>query len=75
MLTLNHRARLFGIALVALACCAPAVAEDYPSRPVTLIIPFPAGGGVDAVGRVIAAKLSAALGSRLLSRTGLVRVQ
>jgi tripartite-type tricarboxylate transporter receptor subunit TctC len=31
------------MALVALAFCAPAVAEDYPSRPVTLIIPFPAG--------------------------------
>ena len=66
MLTLNHRARLFGIALVALACCAPAVAEDYPSRPVTLIIPFPAGGGVDTIGRVIAAKLTAALGQQVI---------
>jgi tripartite-type tricarboxylate transporter receptor subunit TctC len=39
------------MALVALAFCAPAAAEDYPSRPVTLIIPFPAGGGVDTIGR------------------------
>jgi tripartite-type tricarboxylate transporter receptor subunit TctC len=66
VLTLNHRARLFGIALVALACCAPAVAEDYPSRPVTLIIPFPAGGGVDTIGRVIAAKLTAVLGQQVI---------
>lgn len=66
MLTLNHRTRLFGVALVALACCAPAVAEDYPSRPVTLIIPFPAGGGVDTIGRVIAAKLTAALGQQVI---------
>src|SRR6266699_3552715 len=66
VLTLNHRTRLFGVALVALACCAPAVAEDYPSRPVTLIIPFPAGGGVDTIGRVIAAKLTAALGQQVI---------
>jgi hypothetical protein len=66
VLTLNHRTRLFGVALVALAYCAPAVAQDYPSRPVTLIIPFPAGGGVDTIGRVIAAKLTAALGQQVI---------
>jgi len=59
-------AKLFGAALVALACCASAVAENYPSRPVTLIIPFPAGGGVDTVGRMIAAKLTAALGQQVI---------
>jgi tripartite-type tricarboxylate transporter receptor subunit TctC len=42
------------------------VAEDYPVRPVTLIIPFPAGGGVDTIGRVIAAKLTAALGQQVI---------
>jgi tripartite-type tricarboxylate transporter receptor subunit TctC len=51
VLTLNHRTRLFGVALVALAFCAPVRGENYPSRPVTLIIPFPAGGGVDTIGR------------------------
>jgi len=66
ILTPNHRTRLFGVALVALACCEPAVAEDYPSHPVTLIIPFPAGGGVDTIGRVIAAKLTAALGQQVI---------
>src|SRR5207302_1000845 len=66
MLTLNHTTRFFGVALVALACCVPAVGEDYPARPVTLIIPFPAGGGVDTIGRVIAAKLSAALGQQVI---------
>jgi tripartite-type tricarboxylate transporter receptor subunit TctC len=66
MLTLHHTVRFFGAALVALACCVPAASEDYPGRPVTLIIPFPAGGGVDTVGRVIAAKLSAALGQQVV---------
>lgn len=66
VLTLNHRTRLFGVALVALAFCPPAMGEDYPSRPVTLIIPFPAGGGVDTIGRVIAAKLTVALGQQVI---------
>jgi tripartite-type tricarboxylate transporter receptor subunit TctC len=57
---------LFGVALVALAFCAPARGENYPSRPVTLIIPFPAGGGVDTIGRVIAAKLTVALGQQVI---------
>ena len=51
---------------VALAACAPAAAEDYPSRSLTLIVPFPAGGGVDTVGRVIAAKLATVLGQQVI---------
>jgi tripartite-type tricarboxylate transporter receptor subunit TctC len=66
VLTLNHKIKFFSVGLIALVCCAPAVAEDYPARPVTLIIPFPAGGGVDTIGRVIAAKLTAALGKQVI---------
>jgi tripartite-type tricarboxylate transporter receptor subunit TctC len=44
-----------------------AAADDrYPSRPVTLIVPFPAGGGVDAMGRIVADKLTAALGQQVV---------
>ena len=50
----------------ALAMAAPAMAEDYPARTVTLIMPYPAGGGVDTVGRVIAQKLTAALGQQVI---------
>jgi tripartite-type tricarboxylate transporter receptor subunit TctC len=39
-----------------------AAAEQYPLRPITLIVPFPAGGGVDAVARIVADKLAAGLG-------------
>ena len=41
-------------------------ADDYPSRLVTLIVPYPAGGGVDTLGRLIAQQLSAALGQQVI---------
>jgi tripartite-type tricarboxylate transporter receptor subunit TctC len=40
----------------------PALAQSYPSRPVRLVIPFPAGGGTDVVGRHFANALSTVLG-------------
>ena len=52
------RARL--LALLSLACAlfaAPAAAQDYPNKPVRMIVPFPAGGGTDVLARVVAAKL------------------
>ena len=39
-----------------------AAADDYPTKPITLIVPFPAGGGVDVIGRIVADKLAAELG-------------
>jgi tripartite-type tricarboxylate transporter receptor subunit TctC len=41
-------------------------AQTYPSRPITLIVPYPAGGGVDAMGRMVAQKLSLALGQQFI---------
>jgi tripartite-type tricarboxylate transporter receptor subunit TctC len=43
-----------------------AAADDYPNRVVQLIVPFPPGGGVDTEGRVIAQKLSDALGQQVI---------
>src|SRR6188768_4316381 len=51
---------------VALIFIAPAAAQDYPTRPVTLVIPYPVGGGVDTVGRIIAGRLTAALGHQVV---------
>jgi tripartite-type tricarboxylate transporter receptor subunit TctC len=44
----------------------PAAAEDYPARPITMIVPYPAGGGVDAMGRIVGQKLSVALGQQVV---------
>ena len=41
-------------------------AQTYPSRPITLIVPYPPGGGADAMGRMVAQKLSAALGQQVM---------
>lgn len=58
------------IALVAagLACVSPiANAQDaYPSKPVRLVVPFPPGGSIDMVARLIGQKLSASLGQPVL---------
>lgn len=45
--------------LVALAFCLPAAAQDsYPSRPVKFVVPFPAGGPLDLLARVVSQRLS-----------------
>ena len=49
------------IAAFLYAVPRPAAADDYPSRPVTVIVPYPAGGGVDFMGRLVAQNLSLAL--------------
>lgn len=53
--------------LVALgALPAPALTQAYPSKPIRLIVPFPAGGGVDYIGRIVGKGLSERLGQQVL---------
>src|SRR3954462_8688308 len=42
---------------VALACATPVRAQDFPSKPIKLIVPHAAGGGTDIVARIVAQKL------------------
>jgi tripartite-type tricarboxylate transporter receptor subunit TctC len=59
------KALLLSAALAAaLAAAAPAWAQDYPHRPITLIVPFPPGGSTTIVGRIVADKMSEALGQQ-----------
>ena len=60
MLRLNVLLPLLAALLFGLA--PQAAADDYPTKPITLIVPFPAGGGVDVIGRIVADKLAAELG-------------
>ena len=46
--------------------CAGAAAQEWPSRPVNLIIPYAAGGPVDTIGRIMAARMSELLGQQII---------
>jgi tripartite-type tricarboxylate transporter receptor subunit TctC len=60
-------ARFVAIAvLVSLTCVAPALAQDWPTRPVTMVVPFAAGGPADTVGRILAPGLSELLGQQVI---------
>jgi len=50
----------------ALAAARPAAAEDYPNRPITLVVPFPPGGSTSIVGRIVADKMSELLGQQIV---------
>jgi tripartite-type tricarboxylate transporter receptor subunit TctC len=58
-------AAALGLVLV-LGCAGPVAAQDYPNRTVTMIVPFPPGGGNDTVARIVAGKLSAGLGQQVI---------
>ena len=64
--------RVFLAAALAGTLSAPAVAQDYPGKPVRLLIGFPPGGNVDVVGRIVAQKMSEGFGRQVLpeNRTG-----
>jgi len=54
------------MAIAASVVASPAGAQTYPTRTVTLVVPYPPGGGVDAMARVVAEKLSTALGQSVV---------
>ena len=66
MNTTRRFAFTLALALGASAAAPLALAQSYPSRPVTLVVPFPPGGGTDTGGRVIAEQLSRRWGQTVI---------
>jgi tripartite-type tricarboxylate transporter receptor subunit TctC len=60
--------RWYFVFFIATACAVtkPAMSQDFPNRTITMIVPFPPGGGNDTMARIVAAKLSAALGQQVV---------
>src|SRR3954449_4256729 len=54
------------LAVVAATAGLPAHAQSYPAKPIRLVSPFPPGGSVDVVGRLLAAKLSESMGQSMV---------
>ena len=52
--------------VMAFAAWVPAAAQDFPTRPITLIVPYSAGGGNDVMARVAADKMSKSLGQQIV---------
>src|SRR5215831_16171726 len=63
---INRNTLLVVAALACLVLSGAARADDYPTRTVTLVVPYPPGGGVDAMARIVADKLSGALGQQVI---------
>jgi tripartite-type tricarboxylate transporter receptor subunit TctC len=62
---MNLLCKLLAAAL-ALIVALPAAAQSYPTKAIRLVSPFPPGGSVDVVGRLLAAKLSEAMGQQMV---------
>jgi tripartite-type tricarboxylate transporter receptor subunit TctC len=61
----THRIFVAGIMAVCLSADA-ALAQDWPTRPITLVVPFGAGGSSDVIGRVVAEGLRVQLGQPVM---------
>ena len=58
--------RLYLAAVAVVTMITAATAADYPTRPIRMIVPYPAGGATDVVARIVAAKMSDALGQQIV---------
>src|SRR6201991_3651496 len=58
--------RIILAAIAALVFSGPALADNYPSRPITIVVPFSAGGPSDAMARILAERMKVTLGETLL---------
>ena len=54
------------VAVFCIAHVGAAEAQDYPTRPITLVVPYAAGGGNDVMARVVAEKMSKSLGQQIV---------
>jgi tripartite-type tricarboxylate transporter receptor subunit TctC len=64
--TMNVLVRVAAVAAAMLSGVVAAEAADYPAHPITLVVPYAAGGGNDVIARIVAEKMSASLGQTVV---------
>ena len=63
---MNRRSGMLAAWVVLALLAGTAAAQTYPSRPVRMMVPFPAGGGSDTMGRIVASRLGERLGQQIV---------
>lgn len=66
MTRFDRRSVVAALGALALLCGAPASAQDFPNRPITMIVPFAAGGPTDVVARLVSEQMSKTLGQPII---------
>jgi len=65
-MTITHALRVVACALAILIFAGPAAAQNYPVKPVRMVVPFPPGGNTDIIARVFAPKMAENLGQQIV---------
>lgn len=65
-LNMRYFIRFFATLVLATSSLLPAVAQQYPNKPIKLILPFPPGGATDVMSRILAEKLTVRLGQPVI---------
>src|SRR5262245_158333 len=63
---MRNAGQLLKALALLLALATPAAAQEYPTKPVRLVVPFPPGGSNDVVGRIVATQLGERLGKQVV---------
>jgi tripartite-type tricarboxylate transporter receptor subunit TctC len=63
-MTIDRRSFVAGV--IAATAAAPALAQDYPARPIRLVVPYPPGGGTDFFARVVTTAMGQSLGQTVV---------
>ena len=62
----NSRRLAFAVALAAALAAGATSADDYPSHPIRLVVPYAAGGGADSVARIVARRVAETIGQAIV---------
>ncbi len=63
----SHMLKIFAAAVLSALAAVPALAQDWPSKPITIVMGFPAGSGVDVVARTLQESIEKSLNAKIIT--------